>query len=242
MSEVKDTGKRYPVQEWYPRLSAVCFPTVFISLTEEEIGELAKGSEKGKIVENVIDRISSGVKNLPSPRFISVDTFTPVDTGRFREKKGAVSSAKSIWKILCDSGKVKKEAALGNVTNICIRPFRRMDVAREFRLFIKDGKFVGMSQYHLVRHFRRLVERKEEYMRLGSSFVEKIRPFLPDKDITADIYITHTRRVILVDLNPWGEMTDGKMLKWDSPWDEKNPLYGIVPAPRKISGEVEVKF
>ena len=137
---------------------------------------------------------------------------------------------------------MKKEAAEGNVSNICIRPFRRMDVAREFRLFIRDGKFAGMSQYHLVRHFRRLVEREAEYMALASSFVEKIAPFLPEKDIVADIYITHTRRVILVDLNAWGGNTDAKMLNWDQLQEASSPVYGIVPPPRKISGQVEVKF
>lgn len=240
---MNDTDKKeYPMQKWYPALSAVCFPTIFVSLTEEEINALAAGTLEGKCVENVIGRIACGVKNLPAPRFVSLDTFSPVDTERYKEKKGAVSSAKSIWNMLCSSGKVKKEAAEGKINNICIRPFRRMDVAREFRLFIKDGKFAGMSQYHLVRHFRRLVEREAEYMALASSFVEKIAPFLPDKDIVADIYITHTRRVILVDLNSWGGTTDAKMLKWDQQWDTGKPVYGIVPPPRKISGKVEVKF
>ena len=234
--------KEYPMQKWYPALSAVCFPTIFVSLTEEEIKALAAGTLEGNCVENVIGRISGGVKNLPAPRFISVDTFSPVDTERYKEKKGAVNSAKSIWNVLCSSEKVRREAAEGRVTNICIRPFRRMDVAREFRVFIRDGKFAGMSQYHLVRHFRRLVEREAEYMALASDFVEKIAPFLPEKDIAADIYITHTRRVLLVDLNSWGGNTDAKMLKWEQLQETQKPLYGIVPPPRKISGQLEVKF
>lgn len=233
---------QYRMQDWYPRLSAMSFPTVFISLTEEEIRELSLGNEHGSIVKGVIDRIAGAVRNLPNPRFVSVDSIAPVDTARFLDKKGAVSSPKSIWGVLCGSEKVKAAAAKGEVRNIVIRPFRRMDVAREFRLFIKDGRFAGMSQYHLVRHFRRLVEREKEYMSLASSFVEKIAPFLPDKDLAADIYITHTRRVILLDLNQWGAPTDGKMLKWDRAWDTAKPIYGIVPPPRKISGEVEVKF
>ena len=87
-------------------------------------------------------------------------------------------------------------------------------------------------------------------VRLGSldpslmtpSFVEKIAPFLPEKDIAADIYITHTRRVLLVDLNSWGGNTDAKMLKWEQLQETQKPLYGIVPPPRKISGQLEVKF
>ncbi|MBR2363868.1 MAG: hypothetical protein IKA79_01590 [Lentisphaeria bacterium] len=235
-------NENYRMQDYYSRLSAVCFPTVFVTLTQEEIEELAAGNKEGMKVGSVLERIAGAVKNLPSPRFISVDTFTPDDTVRFKEKKGAVSSPESIWNMLCESNKVKAAAAEGKICNIVIRPFRRMDEAREFRVFIKDGKFAGMSQYHLVRHFRRLVEREQEYMSLVGDFVKKIAPFLPAEDIVADIYITHTRRILLIDLNPWGKETDALMLKWDMPWDTEKPVYGIVPAPRTISGEVEVKF
>ena len=77
---------------------------------------------------------------------------------------------------------------------------------------------------------------------LVSAFVEKIAPFLPEKDIAADIYITHTRRVLLVDLNSWGGNTDAKMLKWEQLQETQKPVYGIVPPPWKISGQLEVKF
>lgn len=232
----------YRMQDYYSLLSAVCFPTVFISLTEEEIKELAAGKKEGENVANILDRIGGAVKNLPAPRFASVDSIAPKDTERYKTKKGAVTSPESIWNILCDSEKIREAASKGKVSNIVIRPFRRMDTAREFRLFIKGKKLVGMSQYHLVRHFRRLVEREKEYMALAESFVKKITPFLPEENIVADIYITHTRTVFLLDLNKWGAPTDPLMLKWENDWDEKKPLYGIVPAPRKISGEVKVKF
>lgn len=234
------------MQDYYSSLSAVSFPTVFVPLTEEELSFLAKGEKDGKCVENVLERIAGAVKNLPASRFISLDTFSPVDTERYRKKRGAVSSPASIWAMLCDSARTREEAAKGTIRNIVIRPFRRMDLAREFRIFIKGKKFAGMSQYHLVRHFQRLVEREEEYMSKVSSFVEKIAPFLPEEDVVADIYITHTRRVILVDLNKWDKSTDAKMLKWDAlekfvPGTDK-AMYGIVPAPRKISGKLQVKF
>ncbi len=234
------------MQDYYTSLSAVSFPTVFVPLTAEELQALAKGCKEGDVVKNVVERIAGAVKNLPASRFISLDTFSPVDTERYREKKGAVCSPESIWSILCDSARTREEAANGTIKNIVIRPFRRMDVAREFRLFIKGKKIAGMSQYHLVRHFQRLVEREEEYTNLAASFVEKIAPFLPEEDVVVDIYITHTRRIILVDLNKWGKTTDAKMLKWEelekfNPGTDR-PKYGIVPAPRKISGKLQVKF
>ena len=76
----------YRMQDYYHKLSAVCFPTLFISLTEEEIASLASGSKAGPVVDGVVDRIGGAVKNLPRPRFVSVDSFAPKDTERFREK------------------------------------------------------------------------------------------------------------------------------------------------------------
>jgi hypothetical protein len=246
MSEILPLKKEFPfyyMQDYYPMLSSVSFPTVFVPVTSEILQALAAGDVESSLVKKFADeKLAPAMRNIPSPRFVSVDIAAAADSPAFSAKRGAVGRAMEAWQLLASSPRIRSFAAEGKIKAICIRPFRRMDVPREFRLFIRDGKLAGMSQYHLVRHFRRLVERENEYMTKAKAFVEEIAPHLPARDIVADIYFTHSRRIILLDLNIWGEPTDPKMFKWDSPFNGENPLYGIVPSPRTVSGEVKVKF
>lgn len=238
------SSKFYRMQEYYPKLSSVSFPAMFVPVSKEILAALASGDvESGTVKKFVDEKLTPAMKNIPSPRFVSVDIAAPLDSPDFPSRRGAVGRGMEAWKLLASSPKIRTLAGEGKIEAVVIRPFRRMDIPREFRLFIKDGKLVGMSQYHLVRHFRRLVEREEEYMEKVKAFVKEIAPFLPEKDIVADIYFTHSRRIILVDLNVWGAPTDPKMFKWDSsPFQAEKPLYGIVPSPQTVSGELKVKF
>jgi hypothetical protein len=117
-----------------------------------------------------------------------------------------------------------------------------MSHPREFRLFIKDGKLNAMSQYWLIRHYRRLEGRKKGYWKDAVDMVKKISWLLPAQTIVMDIYITSSNKILILDFNPWGDPTDPLMMKdWERDWSEEAGINLIQP-PIKVSGDVNVSF
>ena len=232
----------YRMQDWYPKLSSYSCPAVFLSLKEPEIAALSAGETEGEVVSAVLPRLNLALRTFSGMRFVSVDAVAPTDTERFLRKRGAVSSAKSAWAVLAESSKVRSAAEAGTVSRICIRPFRRMDVTREFRLFIRGGKLQAMSQYWLIRHFRRLVNLRQTYWSKAEKFVNEIAPLLELRDCAMDIYFTAGGKILIVDINPWGPPTDPLMLSsWDRDWNDVSGCF-IVPPPHTLSGDVNVSF
>ena len=173
---------------------------------------------------------------------VSVDLAAPTDTERFAGKRGAVYSARSAWHYLCESDKIRHAAAAGEATSICIRPFRSMNQTREFRLFINDRKLKAMSQYYLIRHFRRLEGYKQKYWELARDFVNHASWLLPVENIVMDIYISSADEIMIIDLNPWGEPTSPLLFKnWNIDWSVPYGLR-LIPPPTRISGNVNVSF
>lgn len=233
----------FRVQNYYPIFSHCSLPAVFVTLQPAEVSALAAGETEGEVVEKVIRRISDAMHHFPGKRFISVDFCAPTDCPRYLScKHGSVASASSGWYSLVTSPKIREMAAAGQVQCICVRAFRVFDVPREFRLFIKDGKLAAMSQRFLIRHFRRLEKRTGEYWAIAESFVKSIETLLPVPDLAVDIYVTSRKKVIMLDLNPWGDPTDPLMMaSWNR--DLSTPLGClIVPPPHTISGDVNISF
>ena len=235
---------RMPV--WYAKLGQYAFPTRFVPVSPEAAELIASGEAKENLkllpIAELIDRIDSELDYIPGNCFASVDTCSPTDTMRYYTKRGATYSAKSTFVNLASSYKVQLAASAGEVKNICLRPFRRMSLPREFRLFLRDGKLVAMSQYHLIRHFRRLEGVKAQYWEEAKKFVELIAPELPQEPLVMDIYFTASGKKLIIDFNPWGEPTDPLMLmNWDQDWSKEIGIVLMAP-PVKMSGDVNVSF
>lgn len=231
---------RTPV--WYPSLANHTFVTSFVRLREEEIQALKNGETDSPAAVAVISRLAEPMNAFKGNCFVFVDTAAPTDTERFAGKRGAVFSARSAWRYLAESAKVRQAAADGLVQFICIRPFRRMNQTREFRLFINDRKLKGMSQYWLIRHFRRLEGYKQKFWDMAEAFVKENAWVLPVDNIVMDIYFTSTDEILIVDFNPWGEPTKPLLFnRWDRDWRLIEGLR-LIPPPMTISGNVNVSF
>ena len=230
------------IQSWYPRLSVYSLPTNFVFLMDIEIKALQEGDSESGIAKNVIDRLESAMSKFPFTRFVGTDLVAPTDTVRFEEKRGAVRSAHSAWYFLTQSAKVRNAAQNGMVSALCVRPFRRMDSAREFRLFVKNGKLRAMSQYWMTRNYPRLEKNREKYWTLAVDFIDKNFWVLPEPDIVLDIYFTSKDEILVIDLNPFGPPTDPKMLNtWDQDWLNSMGMK-LIPPPTAISGDINVSF
>lgn len=236
------------IPEWYRSLDAYTFETHFVKLSPAAVTALAAGANGGtkepmnsEVSKAVIGELRKVMSHISGNSFVSVDSCAPTDTERFKEKGGAVFSARSAWYYLVQSEKVAQAAAAGEVNYICIRPFRRVNKAREFRLFIRDGKLLAMSQYNLIRHFRRLEGVKQHYWELAEKMVTEINWRLPARDVVMDIYITSSEKILIIDFNAWGEPTDALLLRWDGDWSEVSGIH-LIPPPTKVSGSVQVSF
>ena len=243
---MSDKERFLRIPEWYPALAAHTFLTTFVRLRSEAqlllAGKIADDRAVEQISERIIDDLRGPLAKINGPCFISVDTCAPTDTERFAKKGGAVFSAESVLRILRESKKVREAAQAGLVENICIRHYRNMTAAREFRLFIHNGELNAMSQYHLIRHFRRLEGVKERYWEAAQELIEEISWRLPVKNLVMDIYFTHSGKILILDLNPWGEPTSPLLLNsWSRDWENKAGIV-LIPPPKTVKGSVNVSF
>ncbi len=233
---------KYGVSSWYSTLADHTFPTTFVKLREEEIELLAKGEKSGENIDNIIDRLSHAMKAFSGSRFFFADTVAPTDTERFKLKKGAVHSAESAWRILRKSEKIRQAAENREFDCICIRPFRNMTRAREFRLFVYNGELRMMSQYWLIRHFHRLEGKKEKYWEKAKDLINEISWLLPEKNIVVDIYFTASDEILLIDLNQWGDPTLPLLAhSWKKQWDQEFGLK-IIPSQNGSTTDACMQF
>ncbi len=228
---------------WYSSLAAHTFPASFLPLRPEEVTALRDGRLEGEEVDGVVARLEPTMRAFPGNCFVFTDLAAPTDTERFAGKRGAVHSAASAWRCLATSGKIRAAATAGQVGHLCIRPFRRMNRTREFRLFLHGGKLRGMSQYWLIRHYRRLEGRKDFFWKSAIQFVDEVSWLLPYPTIVMDVYFTAENRILIVDFNPWGPPTDPLLLRsWDRAWDAEDVGIKLIPPPVSVGGELNVSF
>jgi len=246
---MNNENKKLLVPSWYPALSSYTWDTRFVKLSPEAVAMFADGNgEKADellyspVAKDLMHDLDAPMSAIRGNAFVFVDSCAPTDTERFAAKGGAVYSARSAVNMLLQSKKVAAAAQNGEIEFVCIRPYRNITSAREFRLFIYDGQLSAMSQYHLVRHFRRLEGVKAKYWELASQFVKDISWKLPLKTVVMDIYITSGREILIVDLNLWGGDTDPLMLfTWERNWSEPAGIQLMAP-PTPVSGDVKVSF
>ena len=244
-----DLRNFFTIPGWYQPLSSFTFETKFVKLRTDAIAALADSYNSGidismdcEMSKQVIADLRPVMKKISGNSFVSVDCCAPTDTERFATKGGAVFSPESAWFFLSRSKKIAKAAAAGKVEYVCIRPYRNISKAREFRLFVYEGKLSAMSQYNLNRHYRRLEGFRKRYWKLAEQFVQDVIWRIPVKTLVIDVYLTSSERFIIIDLNCWGKPTEPLLLNtWERDWEEPAGIV-LIPPPTKISGEVKVSF
>ena len=236
------TPRLFPVSQWYPALAVYSFPTLFVALSADERAALAAGQADGPAVAAVVRRLDRAIASLPGSCFVHADVCAPKDAPGFAAHDGAVRRGAPAWALLASSERVRTAVRLGQTATLAVRPFRRMDHVREFRLFFKDRRVVAMSQMLLLRHFARLHGRQAELWQRANDLAAEIGARLPAADLVVDVYLTSRGALMLVDCNPWGPPTDPLLLRtWDQPWSPA-PGLKLIPPPTKLKGDVSVSF
>lgn len=228
------------ISQWYISLGDYTFPTVFAELHKEEKQLLISGDADKDISNQLSQRIDKVISSLPGACFVGLDTCSPDDAPLFQRKKSH-STGKTAIELLKNSDKVKKALTEGNDNKLAIRPYRRMDKTREFRLFIYKKQLSGMSQRNLIRHFRRLDGKREEYWAKAQEFYHEVAPLIDVENLVIDIYFTSDGKVLIVDMNAWEGCDPLLFRKWDRDWSEVAGLK-LMAEPIKLNGDVKVSF
>jgi hypothetical protein len=231
-----------PISTWYDSLGQFSFPTAFVKLRRAEVEAFLRSDPEDAAARDVIARMQLLMRDLPGSCFVSADVCAPTDSESYGTGP-SIAYGLVAWRLLTGSQKVRSAFEQGLTERITIRPFRRMNRTREFRLFFQKRTLVGMSQYNLDRHFARLAKRERELWRRAVKFAEQILDFLPADDLVVDVYFTSDDQVLIVDLNPWGSPTDPLLFKtWDRDWNGESSDIKLIPGPVKMKGEVSVSF
>jgi hypothetical protein len=229
------------VSSWYTSFGNYTFPSSFIRLNEAEIKALLNGETGSKVSRAVIDKLDYVIDHLPGSCFLHADCCAPTDSTKFQSTDFAVKKGQAAWEVLLESSKVISAFKAGDTERLVLHSYRRVDKYREFRAFIKGRKLLTMSQRYINKHVSKLNGRENEIWQLAEQLFENCATFLPLEDIVVDLYLTSTKRLMILDMNLWGECDPLLLKDWDQDWNALSGLK-LVPKPLKLSGDVSVSF
>lgn len=99
---------------------------------------------------------------------------------------------------------------------LVLRQWFNINPALEFRVFVRNGIILGVSQRDL-NYYDYLETSKGIFRKLIDNFVEDVvLQNFPDKSFVIDVYIPRPfEKVWLIDINPFARMTDSLMFSWN---------------------------
>lgn len=229
------------ISDWYTVLGEYSFPTVFLRLNNEETTDLIAGNETSAASRSAMARLQKSINAVFGTAFVSADACAPDDSPLFHQGRW-VSFGKTAWRLLSSSEKTRTAFHHGHTDCLTVRPFRRMDPTREFRMFVKDRSLVAVSQLCLDRHYPQLLKRSQEIWQKSRKLTETTRLGLPADDLAIDIYLTSDGSLLIVDINDWGTPTDPLLLRtWDRDWNSEVGMK-LIPPPVRMKGDISVSF
>lgn len=111
---------------------------------------------------------------------------------------------------------------LNGATELVLRKWHNIDPSMEFRLFIKDGQIVGISQRDIYNYYTFLVENADSIWERITSFYSSL-PAFHENNYVIDVYLDQSYSYI-IDFNFWGEETDSLLFKWEEFVDSESLL------------------
>ena len=102
-----------------------------------------------------------------------------------------------------------------------LRPWREIPRWCEFRVFIRGRQVVGVTQYHLDRHYPEILRAAERIRHDIATLVGTLAPLLHVDDIVADVAVDPAGRgrAGLIELNPFLRRTGAGLFRWTDPFD-----------------------
>ncbi|CAL8405357.1 unnamed protein product [Arctogadus glacialis] len=107
---------------------------------------------------------------------------------------------------------------------LVLRKWSELIPGGEFRCFVKENKLIGICQRDYTQYYHHISKQEENVCQaIQTFFQEHIRYNFPDEDFVLDVYRDSCGRVWLIDINPFGRVTDSLLFSWEE-LTSGNPL------------------
>uniref|UniRef100_A0A672H0M2 Translation initiation factor eIF2 assembly protein n=1 Tax=Salarias fasciatus TaxID=181472 RepID=A0A672H0M2_SALFA len=99
---------------------------------------------------------------------------------------------------------------------LVLRKWSELIPGGEFRCFVKENKLIAISQRDYTQYYQHILKQEEQIRQaIGDFFSQHVQYNFLDEDFVFDVYRDSLGRVWLIDLNPFGEVTDSLLFTWD---------------------------
>ncbi|BFZ08505.1 hypothetical protein BsWGS_11544 [Bradybaena similaris] len=99
---------------------------------------------------------------------------------------------------------------------LVLRQWQSIDPSCEFRCFVHQNRITGICQRNKTKFYPHIIEEKAAILEdIVKFFTNEIFNKFPDTNYVFDVVRSRKGKVILLDFNPWGRVTDSLMYTWD---------------------------
>uniref|UniRef100_A0AAX7U7G9 Translation initiation factor eIF2 assembly protein n=1 Tax=Astatotilapia calliptera TaxID=8154 RepID=A0AAX7U7G9_ASTCA len=98
---------------------------------------------------------------------------------------------------------------------LVLRKWSELIPGGEFRCFVKENKLIAISPRDYTQYYQHILKQEEQISQaIQDFFSQHIQYNFLDEDFVFDVYRDSQGRVWLIDLNPFGEVTDSLLFTW----------------------------
>ncbi|XP_049617005.1 translation initiation factor eIF2 assembly protein isoform X1 [Syngnathus scovelli] len=99
---------------------------------------------------------------------------------------------------------------------LVLRKWSELIPGGEFRCFVKENKLIAISQRDYTQYYPHILKQEESIVHaIQHFFSQHIQYKFLDEDFVLDVYRDSQGRVWVIDLNPFGEVTDSLLFSWE---------------------------
>ncbi|XP_056133861.1 cell division cycle protein 123 homolog [Lampris incognitus] len=99
---------------------------------------------------------------------------------------------------------------------LVLRKWSELISGGEFRCFVKENKLIGISQRDYTQYYQHISKQEDQIcLSIQEFFTQHIQYNFLDEDFVLDVYRDSWGKVWLIDLNPFGEVTDSLLFTWE---------------------------
>lgn len=192
---------------------------------ENEGEDYEQQSEQLRVMKELSTRIEDAIQILGGSALPKLNWSAPKDatwvnggTMECRRSGDVFLLLKSSDFISHDLNHLSSSAQI-HCPKLALRRWANLHPSQEYRCFVRAGELVGICQRHHSEYWPHLSEEQHQtnVEDRVSSFHENtiLTSTFPLSSYVFDVYMDKKDRVWLVDINVWGQQTDGLLFSWE---------------------------
>ena len=217
-----------PLTAWPDALLGFALPHTFISVDAEDAAiwaaRAAGQATQDGFSDGFSEELASVLQDYPDGAHLKLDLCSLKQNGsvpRIRSAQEAFS--------LFDRPNMRVAAALGTMlraerdVHLALQPWQDIPRWCEFRIFVRDGRVVGVSQYHHKQAYPEIRTHLFDIQTALADFCQKLLPSLHMPHVALDVFLKRQPEggfsVVLIELNPFVQRTDPCLFSWQQGGD-----------------------